>query len=114
MMNDGAGDAAPMAPKADGSQAEHSVEQCVPLAALAMPGEDEQMNTPSQGDMVEYRVEGKLTRIEGDNAYVMPDTINGKPAKPEEGTPKPDDEDQEFAQLKDMAQKQDEGMGMAA
>lgn len=54
-------------------------EDCVPLEALEMPGEDEQMNQPAVGDPVSYHVEGKVTRIEGQNAYVKRETVNGKP-----------------------------------
>jgi hypothetical protein len=54
-------------------------EQCVPLETLAMPGDGEQMTNPEVGDPVSYTIEGKVTRIEGGNAYVKPETINGKP-----------------------------------
>lgn len=66
-----------------------SMEDCVPLDALAMPDETEQMETPAVGDKTQYTVEGTITRIEGSNAYVKKSAVNGqkvedaKPAKPE-------------------------------
>ncbi len=114
MMNQGADDAPHMMDHSNGGM-DHDSEMCVPLAALAMPGDDQTMNKPAEGDPVEFRVEGKVTRIDGDNAYVMPDSINGQPAKAEDpDKPKPDDADQEFAQLKDMASQQDSGAAPAA
>ena len=59
-------------------------EQCVPLMALAMPEEGDQMASPEVGDVVTYTVEGKVTRIEGDMAYVEPETVNGKPVEKRE------------------------------
>ena len=52
-----------------------SSEQCVPLAALAVDG-----TNPAAGDAVEYKVQGKIARIDGDHAYVTPETINDQPA----------------------------------
>lgn len=54
-------------------------EQCVPLDALAEPDDQEQMAAPEVGDSVNYQVQGKVTRIEGNRAYVEPESINGKP-----------------------------------
>jgi len=79
-------------------------EDCVPVSALASPGEDEQMTTPEVGDIVQYQKEGKITRIEGDNAYVTVQSVNGKPVTPEDAktldTPEAAD-DAEFAALQD-------------
>ena len=54
-------------------------EQCIPLDALAMPDESEQMASPEAGDTVRYHVEGKVVRLAGGMAYVMPESINGQP-----------------------------------
>lgn len=54
-------------------------EVCVPISSLQRPGEDEQMMNPSEGDVVSLYAEGKVTRIEGDNAYIKVDSVNGKP-----------------------------------
>ncbi len=67
-----------------------SMEDCVPMDALAMPDDKEQMQPPSVGDNVQYNVEGKVTRIEGNNAYVQKTAINGQkvednPTVPDEG-----------------------------
>lgn len=58
-------------------------EDCVSLSALAMPDESEQMETPKIGDRVAYQVEGKITRIEGDMAYVAKESVNGQPVEPD-------------------------------
>lgn len=62
-------------------------EQCVPVAALQQPDEADQLVTPEVGDVVSYTVEGKISRIEGDKAYVTVEAANGKPVaedKPEQ------------------------------
>jgi hypothetical protein len=74
-------------------------EDCIPLAALNMPDDQEQMQAPGQGDKVQYTIEGTVSRIEGDNAYVTRESINGQPApkafgdEPEQPG-EPSDEDQ--------------------
>ena len=50
----------------------------VPIDALAMPDDSEKMEPPSVGDMVNYSVSGKVTKIEGGIAYVERETINGQ------------------------------------
>jgi hypothetical protein len=72
----GLGDAA-----VEAAPAMASTEQCVPVDALAIPGEGEALEAPEIGDQVSYTVEGKVTRIEGKKAYVEPETVNGQPAK---------------------------------
>lgn len=81
-----------------------------------MPDEGEQMANPEVGDPVSYQVEGKVTRVEGDMAYVQADSINGKPvdksgadaAAP--GAAGADDQNGQdanaYASLQDDAQKQ--------
>lgn len=59
--------------------AQPMADQCVPAAALAVPDEGEQMAAPEVGDKVTYTVEGKVTRVEGEQVYVAPETINGEP-----------------------------------
>jgi hypothetical protein len=69
-----------------------SNEQCVPVAALQQPDDSEQLVTPEVGDAVSYTVEGKVSRIEGDKAYVTVETANGKPiADEKENEPNADD-----------------------
>ena len=52
----------------------------VPLDALAMPDAEDgdQMANPQVGDPVTYTVEGHVASIDGDNATVTRDSINGK------------------------------------
>jgi len=84
-------------------------ELCVPTQALAMPDEQDQLATPEPGDVVTLQVEGKVSRVEGDNAYVTPSSVNGQPIgekKPAEPVA-PEQQDQaDYSQLQDMAQQQ--------
>ena len=84
-----------------------SQEDCVPVSALSQPGEDEQMNPPSVGDLVQFQKEGTVTRIEGDKAYVKVNSVNGKPLTMEDAKTKDTPEmnsNREFAQLQEEAQ----------
>lgn len=83
-------------------------EWCVPVSALQMPGEDEQMNSPTVGDKVSFHGEGTLTRIEGEEAYVKPESANGKPMTTEAKSVNDDEQDseQEFASLRGQAEQQ--------
>ena len=54
------------------------MEDSVPLAALAMPDEGDQMQPPVVGDVVNYQVTGKISRIEGGQAFVSKQTVNGQ------------------------------------
>ena len=49
----------------------------VPLSALAIPGEDEKLVNPEQGDTVNYTVDGVIESIQGDTAVVKIVAING-------------------------------------
>jgi hypothetical protein len=77
---------------AEGSMSDSEV--CVPLSALAMPdGENgDQMANPEVGDKVTFTVDGAVTRIEGDNAYVEPEAVNGQPVEGEAGEEQGDDQ----------------------
>lgn len=95
-------DKASNAPETDAS------EDCVSLKSLAMPDADngDQMANPEVGDKVQYQVEGTVTRIEGENAYVKRDSVNGEPVEgPADGDneDEPDADDQERTELGGMA-----------
>jgi hypothetical protein len=78
-----------------------SNEICVDLQSLAMPdGETEQMNPPAVGDKVQAAIDGTVTRIEGDKAYLKMDAVNGQEVK--ENAPGSTDE-QEQTSLEQMA-----------
>lgn len=96
-----------MPPKQGYEQSHSGPTMTVPLSSLAMPGEDEQMNNPSQGDQVQFHAEGKVVSVEGDNAVVSVETVNGKPltAKAAAVTDTPNEE-AEYAALRDMASQQ--------
>lgn len=79
-------------------------EVCVPLRALAMPDESEQMEPPAVGDAIQFNGEGKVSRIEGDNAYVTLSAVNGQEL-PREKAAEPSEE-QEYASLEEAARNQ--------
>lgn len=84
-------------------------EQCVPTDVLAMPDDGTQMTPPEKGDVVDYQVQGKVTRIEGGMTYVQPTSINGNDVEQasEEKPATPEAQDaSDFAQLEDMAKNQ--------
>lgn len=83
-----------------------NAEQCVPVKALAVPEEGEQLVAPEVGDRVSYTIEGKVTRVEGEQAYVQPETVNGEAIA--DAKPEPTAEQQEagaYAQLEEEAGK---------
>ncbi len=49
-------------------------EICAPLDAFSIGG-----TPPAEGDAVEFKVKGTVTRVNGDNAYVEPEEVNGQP-----------------------------------
>ncbi|MDE2020040.1 MAG: hypothetical protein KGJ13_06880 [Patescibacteria group bacterium] len=59
----------------------------VPMAALAMPDDQQQMQPPEVGDEVNYQVTGKVVSIEGDFAKIQRTSINGQeiPDAPPQG-----------------------------
>lgn len=62
-------------PDADEGMSEGDV--CVPLKALTQPDQQDQIQTPAVGDSGTMTVDYTVTRIEGDNAYVKPNSVNG-------------------------------------
>lgn len=82
-------------------------ELCVPVSAISLAGEDNSDVAPEAGDQVSVTVEGKVSRIEGGQAYVTPETANGEPMGGPEQPPGPpheepagETEDQEMAGLR--------------
>ncbi len=57
------------------------MEDCVPLAALAATDESNSVETPVVGDRVSYSVDGTISRIEGDQAYITKESVNGQEIK---------------------------------
>lgn len=74
-----------------------AMEMCVPLSSLNQPDEQENMQAPGPGDPVTMTVEGTISRVEGDNAYVTPSAVNGNKV---EAPAAPQDEE---SQLRGMA-----------
>ena len=57
-----------------------NTELCVKAGSLAMDAEDGGPGaTPAVGDSVEFTATGKVSRVEGDNAYVSVESVNGEP-----------------------------------
>lgn len=62
------------------SPAESMSEVCVPLSALAAEGaDDSQTVSPAVGEPVEFTAAGKVSRVDGENAYVTLESVNGAP-----------------------------------
>jgi hypothetical protein len=58
---------------------------CIPAAALSESDEGGETMAPEQGDTVEVTIGGRVTRAEGGNIYIRPETANGQPIKPAGG-----------------------------
>lgn len=94
----------PVAPEQGGGMKE----VCVPISSLAQSGEGDTMETPQEGDRVSFSVEGNVSRVDAQNAYVTMDTVNGE--KLPEGEAEPPDEE---SALRDSAGQMDEGQAYA-
>lgn len=77
-------------------------EVCVDTAALAMPDEGDNMTPPAVGDKVQMNIEGEVSRMEGNKAYVTMTAVNGQEVKAEQA---PASDDQQFSELQGMAGK---------
>lgn len=53
-------------------------EICIPLDSLA-EGDGESAVPPAVGDPVEFSATGTVTRVDGGNAYITPESVNGQP-----------------------------------
>lgn len=78
-------------------------EVAVPLKSLAQPDDKEQVQTPAEGDAVNFTVDATVTRIEGETAFVKVSAVNGNPLEEEAAEPAPDMDLQEGADLRAMA-----------
>lgn len=55
-------------------------ELCVPASAVNEYEDDsDQAVNPGPGDTVEVTISGKVSRVEGGNVYLTPETANGEP-----------------------------------
>ena len=84
-------------PKADAAPGTYTCR--IPLDALEADG-----TPPEEGDSVSYSVDGTVQSIEGDDAVVKIDSVNGEPV-----TETPEEESQE-----DQGQGQGGGQSLAA
>jgi hypothetical protein len=79
-------------------------EVCVPASALSVPGEGEgEMTAPEVGDEVSFESGGKVTRIEGDKAYVQVTKANGEDIAAEKKAPSPMEEEGELQAMGEKA-----------
>lgn len=98
----------------DAKKAPSGMTVMLPLVSLQMPGEDDKMQSPGVGDPVSVYAEGKIMSINGEQAQVQFDTVNGKPLSAEAAmtanTPEADEDmDKQFASLQSEASQMDGG-----
>jgi hypothetical protein len=65
-------------PDASGAGALPASTDTVPVSMLSMPDDQEQMQPPEVGDVVNYQVSGKVVAIEGAYATIQRQSINGQ------------------------------------
>jgi hypothetical protein len=79
----------------------------IPLSFLAQPDNQDQMQTPAKGDSGTMQVDYTITDVQGDQAIVTPNAVNGNDLAAEEAGESPDDADeQEGSDLRSMALQQ--------
>ncbi len=61
-------------------------EVCLPASSL-VAGDNEGMETPAVGDPVDFTATGTVSRLEGDNAYITLESVNGDPIASESAEP---------------------------
>jgi hypothetical protein len=76
-------------------------EICAPVGALAVDGV-----APAVGDVVEYQGRARVTRVEGDKAYLDTTDVNGMPTHRQGG-----EEAEERDEMMRQAEETDAGMG---
>ena len=83
----------------------------VPLDMLSMPDDQEQMQPPEVGDVVNYQVTGKVVAIEGNDATVQRQSINGQELPGQEDETNPNESGQDANDDEDL-RNQAAGIGM--
>jgi len=78
-------------------------EICAPLDAFSVSG-----TPPAEGDEVEFTVKGTVSRVDGGNAYVEPETVNGSPVMSDSGPAGAADSEPDEASLRQNAQNVDQ------
>ena len=81
-----------------------AVTDTVPIDALAMPDDKEQMTPPEVGDEVNYSVTGKVTAINGGMATIERTAINGNDIGDHDGDEETESSLQSQAQQLDQTQ----------
>jgi hypothetical protein len=59
-------------------------ELSIPVGAVAVPDEGEQMVNPEPGDKVTLQVEAEVVSVDGDRAIIRPTSVNGQELAAEE------------------------------
>lgn len=78
-----------------------AIDDTLPIDSLAVPDEDEQMVAPEVGDRVTYTVEGRVVSVNGNQAVIRRESVNGRPVESAQ-TENPHDE---MASLQDEAER---------
>lgn len=101
-------DEAPGAPEVepDADDAGMAGEVRVPLDSLSEPDEKDEMTPPGEGDKGQANIEYTVNRVEGVDAYIRLDAVNGN--KLDQGAAPGSGDDAEMAQLQGMAGQQPE------
>lgn len=63
-------------------QGDSQIQVCVPIENIVEDGVP-----PQEGDEVSLSVEGTVSKVEGDIAWITPSKINGQPVEAGEGSP---------------------------
>ena len=82
----------------------------VPLNLLSMPDDQDQMQPPEVGDVVNYQVTGKVVAIEGGNATIQRQSINGQDLP--DGEPDETNSDNDNPQNANASANDDEGQSL--
>lgn len=88
------------------SEAKEPAEICIPVAALALPGENGEVQ-PAEGDEVDVTGTAIVHRIAGGKAYLQIKTINGENATIEAENQAEGTLDDEEAEMRSDAAKSD-------
>lgn len=90
----------------DMSEAKEPAEICIPVTALALPGENGEVQ-PAEGDEVDVTGTAVVHRVAGGKAYLRMKTINGETATAESENQPEGSLDDEEAEMRSDAAKAD-------
>lgn len=82
------------------------MEMCVPISAVSTQDGSDSLVAPEVDDEVQMDVVGKVTRIEGENAYITPTKVNGEEISNDESDSNP--QENESDKMRSMAMQADQ------